>query len=192
MGFFKEYFTFSRTEKNGILVLLIIIILLLIIPKFLYLTQKEESNCDYSEFSKQIDEFENSLKNNNKSLKNKPNETLFYFDPNNTTNKQWKQLGLSQKQIKIINNYTSKGGMFYKKKDFKKIYGISSKLYRKLEPYIVINSTNEEIYYSNKNQKQDTLFDFNPNLISVKKWEMLGLSERQSHTIKKYLQKVLI
>lgn len=189
MGFFKEYFSFSRTEKNGILVLLIIIIILLIIPKFFYLLQKDEGNYDYSEFSKQIAEFEKSLKKNNKSLKNKHNENLFYFDPNNTTNKQWQKLGLSNKQIKIINNYISKGGRFYKKKDFKKIYGISNKLYLRLKPFIIINSIKSDKPFHYYNKKQDTLFNFNPNKISIKQWQLLGLSERQSHTIRKYLHK---
>ncbi len=188
-NFFKEYFSFSRSEKNGILVLLVIIIILLFIPKFLYLTQKDEVNYDYSEFSKQIDEFENSLKKRNKIQENKHAEKLFYFDPNNTTNKQWEQLGFSNKQIKIINNYIAKGGKFYKKKDFKKIYGISNKLYLRLKPFIKINSikSNKSFYYSNK--KQDTLFNFNPNKISIKQWQLLGLSEWQSYTIKKYLRK---
>ena len=188
-NFFKEYFTFSRSEKNGILILFVIIIILLAIPKFLYLFQKEDVNYDYSNFSKEIDDFENSLKENNKKQKNNNKYELFYFNPNNTTNKQWKQLGLNQKQIKIINNYISKGGKFYKTNDFKKIYGISPKLYKRLKPFIIINNSKPEKQSYFLEKKNDTLFDFNPNLISVKKWKLLGLSERQSKTIKKYLRK---
>ncbi|RLD59942.1 MAG: hypothetical protein DRJ01_10560 [Bacteroidetes bacterium] len=186
MGFLKEYFSFSRSEKNGILFLLVIIIILIAFPKFLYLFQKEDVNYDYSEFSKQIDELENSIKEKNK---NSNKESLFYFDPNNTTKKQWKKLGLNQKQIKIINNYISKGGRFYEAKDLKKIYGISSQLYKKLKPFIVINKPKSEKNIYNSYNNKDTLFDFNPNLISKNQWQLLGFSERQSKTIKKYLRK---
>ena len=186
MGFLKEYFSFSRSEKNGVFILLAIIIILLAVPKYLYLFQEEDVYYDYSEFSKQIDELENSIKEKNK---NSNKESLFYFDPNNTTKKQWKKLGLNQKQIKIINNYTSKGGKFYDPKDLKKIYGISSKQYRRLKPYIIINKSKPEKKIYSSDNKKDTLFDFNPNLISKKQWQLLGLSERQTKTIKKYLRK---
>ncbi|MBE9466699.1 MAG: helix-hairpin-helix domain-containing protein [Bacteroidetes bacterium] len=188
-NFFKEYFSFSQSEKKGILILLAIIIILLAVPKFLYLFQKEDVYYDYSKFSKEIDDFENSLKENNKNLGKELKASLFYFDPNKTTKKQWKQLGLNDKQIKTINNYKSKGGKFYLPKDLKKIYGISPKLYKKLKPYIIINSPKPKKNKHLTKKKQDSLFDFNPNSISKKQWQLLGLSERQSQTIKNYLQK---
>ena len=50
----------------------------------------------------------------------------------------WKRLGLSDKQIKTIKKYESKGGKFRTKEDVKKMYCIPPELYTSLEPYIQI------------------------------------------------------
>ena len=65
-------------------------------------------------------------------------DSLFHFDPNTITEEKWSKLGIKEKQIKIIKNYLNKGGVFYKKEDLKKIYGIKDSTYSKLEPYIKI------------------------------------------------------
>jgi competence ComEA-like helix-hairpin-helix protein len=67
--------------------------------------------------------------------------TLFVFNPNNLPAEQWKQLGLSDRQISIIKHFETKGGHFYKKEDVKKIYGITANDYTRLEPYINIPGT---------------------------------------------------
>ena len=162
-NFFKDYFTFTKTERNGIIVLLVIIVVLLLSPNFLELL-KNEKKTNFSEFETKIDEFEHSLKKKDGhyystapdiNSKFKP-LSLFYFDPNNTNDKEWKLLGLNEKQINTINNYISKGGKFYKKQDLKKIYGLSSEQYKVLEPYIRIPDTyNKNDYSLTKNNSND-------------------------------------
>lgn len=161
-NFFKDYFSFTKTERNGIIVLLVIIVVLLLSPNFLYLL-KNDKKTDFSKFEKKIDEFEHSLKIKNEyystytdiNSKFEP-RSLFYFDPNNTNDKEWKLLGLNEKQINTINNYISKGGKFYKKQDLKKIYGLSLKQYKILEPYIRIPDTyNKNVYFLTKNNSND-------------------------------------
>jgi competence ComEA-like helix-hairpin-helix protein len=66
------------------------------------------------------------------------NHRLFEFDPNTISNKEWKELGISDRQLEVINNYRASGGMFYKKADLKKIYGIDEDLYNRLKSYIKI------------------------------------------------------
>lgn len=62
----------------------------------------------------------------------------FPFNPNGLSTKKWKELGLTDNQIRSIKNYEMKGGKFYTKEDFKKMYLISDEEYKILEPYIVI------------------------------------------------------
>lgn len=62
----------------------------------------------------------------------------FMFNPNDLSVEKWKKLGLHERQIKVIKNYESKGGRFYKKEDLKKIYSISQTDYQTLEPFIQI------------------------------------------------------
>ena len=64
--------------------------------------------------------------------------TPFSFNPNELQSEQWEELGLSEKQIKVLMNYKAKGGKFYKKEDFKKMFCISTEEYNILEPYITI------------------------------------------------------
>ena len=161
-NFFKDYFTFTKTERNGIIVLLVIIVVLLLSPNFLELL-KNDKKTDFSKFEKEIDEFEHSLKLKDEYYSTAPDinskfepHSLFYFDPNNTNDKEWKLLGLNEKLINTINNYISKGGKFYKKQDLKKIYGLSSEQYKVLEPYIRIPGTyNKNVYSLTKNNSND-------------------------------------
>lgn len=63
---------------------------------------------------------------------------LFPFNPNRLPAEQWRRLGLTDKQIRVIYNYESKGGSFRRKEDLQKMYSISEERYRRFEPYIVI------------------------------------------------------
>ena len=60
----------------------------------------------------------------------------FDFNPNDMTDEQWQQMGLSERQIRSINNYMNSGGSFKIKADFAKLYCISEDEYAVLEPYI--------------------------------------------------------
>ena len=104
MSFFKDYFYFSRSERNGTIILVSIIILEILFLKYSYLFVDNQI-IDYSQFEKEIDNFKKSQIK--ESSKNKT-DTVFYFNPNNTSAKDWKLLGLTDRQIKTINNYLSK------------------------------------------------------------------------------------
>lgn len=71
---------------------------------------------------------------------------LHDFDPNCTTAEEWNELGLSAKQVKVVENYISKGGKFRSKEDLKKLYCIPPVLYDQLEPYISIVTAREQQY----------------------------------------------
>ncbi|MBX2890742.1 MAG: helix-hairpin-helix domain-containing protein [Saprospiraceae bacterium] len=61
----------------------------------------------------------------------------FSFDPNLATEQELLRLGLPQWTVRSILNFRSKGGVFRKKEDFKKIYTLSDDDYERLESYIV-------------------------------------------------------
>ena len=128
----KDYFAFSKSERNGIIVLLLILLLIIIAP-FLFPYFIKEEAPDMSAFKKEIDAFEKSLKKNDAAdfhdtsyartfdysdidkssaeLKLHP----FLFDPNGLPEEKWKEMGMTDKQIKTIKNYEAKGGKFYNK-----------------------------------------------------------------------------
>ena len=64
----------------------------------------------------------------------------FPFDPNTADSTQLLRLGLQPWQVKNIYKYRAKGGIYRQKEDFAKLYGLTVKQYRELEPYIRISS----------------------------------------------------
>jgi len=163
---FKFFFSLSKAEKRGIIILISIILLIisariLIIPLFWETTINNNLN-----FNKEIAQLEASIDTTsyrkkeyfdfNNSDKGFAQIKLnpFPFNPNEIKKEQWLKLGLSEKQVKVILNYLSKGGKFYKKEDLKKMYCIKDDEYKVLEPFIIIPDksfkTNEIIKYETK------------------------------------------
>jgi len=154
----RDYLSFNKRERNGVLVLLSIVTLQLIYLNVSDKFQKKEQ-VGFSAFEKQMDSVQLIVQASKDSMKfasatfhsdySKPvepnagkKETLkaerFDFDPNALPEKDWKRLGFSEKQIKSIKNFESKGGKFRKKEDLKKMYCIKEDVYFSLEPYIRI------------------------------------------------------
>lgn len=165
---FKTYFSFTRGELRGVFVLVSLMLLVMI---FYYLMPVlfPLPNLDFTEFDKKSEAFlkgqksietrtyqysEKSESNAetwfNDKEKEKSNITNpFPFDPNAMSEAGWKRLGLTTKQIATIENYKSKGGKFYKKEDFKKMYCISDEEYETLSPFITIANTSERSFVKN-------------------------------------------
>ena len=164
---FKFFFSFSKGERRGIIILLTLI-LLLIISKLFIIPVLSNSNKNFSSIDKELAKFEasidtssNSYKKNEKFDFNNSDRGFaeiklnpFPFNPNVLLKEQWIQLGLSEKQANVIQNYLSKGGKFYKKEDLKKMFCISNEEYRILENYITIpdnqKSAHENFKYETK------------------------------------------
>ena len=68
---------------------------------------------------------------------------LFPFDPNTATAEELQQLGLAPFQVRNIIKYRSKGGVYHSPMDFARLYGLTRKQYRELEPYITIGDDYE-------------------------------------------------
>ena len=177
--FLKDYFTFNKGDRHGIIVLCFIIFALMFCLSIIH-SLSPATTVDFRTFDKLVAELERAEKEA-EQLKNtafgtfeqKKNsyvasesqfstsaQTLFQFDPNNLPEEKWKALGLSEKQIKIIKHYEEKGGKFYKKEDVKKIYGIQEKLYAQLEPFIHIpgKEPRDSSGRKWKDYKRDTLY----------------------------------
>ncbi len=64
----------------------------------------------------------------------------FPFDPNTADSTQLLRLGLQPWQVRNIYRYRARGGVYRTKEDFARLYGLTVKDYRELEPYIRISS----------------------------------------------------
>lgn len=64
----------------------------------------------------------------------------FPFDPNTADSTELLALGLEPWQVRNIYKYRAKGGVFRKREDFARVYGLTNKQYRELAPLIRIGS----------------------------------------------------
>lgn len=64
----------------------------------------------------------------------------FVFDPNTADSTQLLRLGLTRWQVRSIYHYRAKGGTYHRPTDFARLYGLTVKQYRELEPYIRIGA----------------------------------------------------
>ena len=198
----KDYFYFNKGERKGILVLIILIIIAVLINFNTHIFIADNVN-DFSQFNKEIEEFENNLiseekvyESSEKTLNRYATLNLFNFNPNSASENDLFKLGFTEKQIKTLKNYLSKGGHFFYRSDLRKIYGISGEQYEILEPYIdlPIKGVNETSFNRNFSEdytksKDIELFFFDPNKISDDEWIKLGFSEKQTSSIRKYINK---
>ena len=180
----KEYFNFNKGERNGILVVIAIIIIVLALPYFIKVTQRD-NNDEFLRFAKEIDLFEKSLKNAADSANEarrldfqqmdrsvaENKLTPFPFNPNLLPSEQWSRMGLKDWQIKVIKKYEAKGGKFYKKEDFKRMFCISPSEYEILEPYISIP------------EQKNEYADRKPEIREIKKKVLVDLNTADSVTL---------
>jgi DNA uptake protein ComE-like DNA-binding protein len=142
MNSLRSFFNFSKKELNGIFFLFLLILIVLASPWF-YRKLSKQQVYDLEKFKLEAANFKNSEIRvlNSKIKKEAGKAEYFAFDPNSIGEKEWKRLGFSIKQIRVIRNYLSKGGKFYKKEDLKRIYSIPEDQYASVEPYIRIAAT---------------------------------------------------
>lgn len=65
---------------------------------------------------------------------------LFPFDPNTADSTDLLRLGLSPWQVRSIYKFRNHGGIYRKPTDFARLYGLTTKQYKLLEPYIHISA----------------------------------------------------
>ena len=73
-----------------------------------------------------------------------------HFDPNTADSTELLRLGLQPWQVVNIYKYRAAGGVYRKPRDFARLYGLTLKQYRQLEPYIRISEeymTAERYFY---------------------------------------------
>jgi len=159
----EKYFTFSRTERNGIMILLLLSFLVLMAPRIYYYF-KPVQHADNSKYKAEIDAFVNggnkspheddftdtitaiitgaNRKSDTGQIASKlPRHTnYFYFDPNKIGVEEWERLGFTEKQAQSIELYKQKGGKFYRAQDLMRLYVLDEDHYYKLKPFVRIDT----------------------------------------------------
>lgn len=143
-----SFFKLTKRERGGFFVLCCLLLLVLLMPLFWQLFQPMPSS-DYRlvELTSTVDlrvdaERQHSVSMPSRRLTStqRPNRSLFHFDPNGLPITDWVRLGLSEKQAQTIKRYEAKGGRFRTKEDLQKMFVITDHFYAEIEPYIQIRT----------------------------------------------------
>lgn len=176
--FVRDYFTFTRNERKGIVVLLLIIFVLAVANKMIFYFEKparlDEALFDSAKH--ELAQFSDSVNLNMQKLKsleyrvaegsssgNTRNvdkvkspitptsaNQLFKFDPNKCSDEDLSRLGFSGKQIAAIRKYIATGAVFSNKEDFFKIKIITEKQKTDLASWIEISNSDSKPVLENK------------------------------------------
>lgn len=161
--FIRELFNFSKKERTGIIVLLFIIFFLIVIGKLI----PRFIAPDTADFSKWEAEVNTYLAKTAVKIPEARVLNLVTFNPNTVDSASLMNMGLSPKVVSNWTKYITKGGKFRDKEGVRKIFGMTSELFEKLDSFMIIpspgiaedkagNKTNE-IKLKN-GLKRDTIF----------------------------------
>jgi competence ComEA-like helix-hairpin-helix protein len=201
-------FDFSKSEYEGIIILVLISILFFLFRLFMADAEKsqtliESENLAVELFLQQQKHYHDSVlsaRNQRFSYTPYPYQqkeafsrkklTPFPFDPNTFTFSDWQRLGFTEKQAQQITNYQSKGGYFYEKTDLKKLYSITEEDYQILEPYIHIKPVQKQ---ETKERRKETSASLKIELNrtdSIELQEIYGIGKKIASWIIEYREKL--
>lgn len=175
----QDYFTFSRNERKGIILLLVIVFLLAIANKVIFYFETparidaELLNAEFNVEGASVGELV------------KPS-SLFKFNPNTIDQKSLDTLLLPEGIKRNLMKFREKGGTFYSAKDFKRIYGMTDSIFGLVEPLLVFENKAPGLGPVKTSVK---LFIFDPNTTDDAAFHQLGFTEKQIQTIRNYQQK---
>lgn len=160
----KDFFYFSKAERQGIIVF-IIVIALIFGGTFIYsgfyknedIVIDEERLKEYNDFISSVRE-KDSVRELKRLRSDYPPITYSNFDPNIADSLTFLRLGLKPYIIKNILRYRQRGGRFKTPESFKKVYGLSAEQFNQLLPYISIYKEPENL--GDDIQKSDSLSSF--------------------------------
>ena len=130
----REFFYIQKSDRKVLLTLLVVIVSVF---TMIFLTggDSTETTTQQKDSSKS-----RTNKDNYYSSYTPKKVERFTFDPNTADSTQLLRLGLQPWQVRNIYKYRAAGGIYRKPLDFAKLYGLTVKQYRELEPYIRISS----------------------------------------------------
>ena len=132
----REFFYLQKSDRKVILTLLLVIVVALTV---IFFAGGESDGEDSKEFKSGDHAYHSEKILTDSPLDTPKKAELFPFDPNTADSTQLLRLGLQSWQVRNIYKYRAAGGVYRQKTDFARLYGLTVKQYRELEPYIRIS-----------------------------------------------------
>ena len=145
----REFFYFQRSDRKVLIVLLLLLGGVMALFFFLGRQSVTSSPVAADSLQQSYRTADGRFVPRSSYHNNSPAATSYYvegrrierfaFDPNTADSTQLLRLGLRPWQIRNIYKYRAKGGVYRKKEDFARLYGLDVKTFKELEPYIQIS-----------------------------------------------------
>ena len=132
----REFFYLQKSDRKVILTLLLVIVVALTV---IFFAGGESDGEDSKDVESREHVYHSGKNKANGPLDTPKKAELFPFDPNTADSTQLLRLGLQSWQVRNIYKYRAAGGVYRQKTDFARLYGLTVKQYRELEPYIRIS-----------------------------------------------------
>ena len=138
---FKEFFYLQKSDRKVIILLLIVAVVIIVLirwSKQLPLAPESSSETFQKTKDTSVSQYNDAHKWDFSSAPS-PSVHLTPFDPNTADAIQLLSLGLTEWQVKSLLKYRAKGGVFRQPADFARLYGLTQKQFKQLQPYIRIS-----------------------------------------------------
>lgn len=163
----KGFFSYTRKERTGIIVLVCLILATIIVPSFLPSPVMEVDNASFEQLRAQLARLESEHPVTTDSVavasgyhraytghEEPRSAALFRFDPNTLPAADWERLGIRARTATTIRNYVSHGGRFRRPEDLYKIYGLAKEEAERLMPYVNIPESDQFASKANATREQ--------------------------------------
>jgi competence ComEA-like helix-hairpin-helix protein len=149
MSWLKDYFSFSKRERNAFIVVILLIVTFIFLPDFF--TARKAPTATSEEIRKEVaaskvattreaDDEDEEWRTPFANPAEKKQFKLFPFDPNTLDEEGFIALGLPQRTARTIVNYRNKGGRFRKAGDLRKIYSLRKEDADRIIPFARVES----------------------------------------------------
>ncbi len=154
----RKWLSFSKGERVAIITILAAILILILACLFRP-SRKTLSDDSLHNLDSLLALHQTAIEQQQQQQAVKAQEVAelhpFPFNPNTITEEEWRQIGLTDRQVRNIMNYKAKGGKFYSKNDLGKLYTISEEDFAQLEPFIVLPEVQRNTGYKSASKKKE-------------------------------------
>lgn len=199
----KDFFTYrQKSDRIAILLLIsLIVVAVLIIAIVGNTTDSADAFADSTTVLQSVKNTRKSSSSDYYAVEGRKIQ-LTVFDPNTADSTQLLGLGLQPWQVRSIYRYRAKGGIYRKPSDFARLYGLTVKQYRQLEPYIHISADYQPastlVDNDPRHVQRDTSFHSRYNPTKIAASERISLDEADTAQLKRipgigsyYAQKIV-
>lgn len=185
----KSHFAFSRSQRNGIFVLVLVIIFLQLIYFFYPFSSEAEPTAEQLRVEQELQQQIDSLKQlsaERDSIKMQP------FNPNFISDYKGYVLGMSVEEIDRLHDFRSRGLWVNSSEGFQQVTKVSDSLLRKISPYFKFPEFQQQRLQKNTSQKEHfsaPLEKADLNAATSEELQQInGIGEKLSARIVKYRQ----